>query len=289
MAILVVEDDAFYANRLIEILSDYGEEATLAKTIQEATQLDVEKFGAAIIDVMLPNDPDISGISDTETHAGFIAGVALARRLRKQNPTLRIILITGDVWSSEAEQWATANDVPIVKKYDARGSVFAELRRAGLLAEASPPKAFIVHGHDESALLDLKNYLQNTLRWQEPLVLREQPSCGKTLIEKFEEYSGHIDCVFVLLTPDDANLSGPLKESRRSRQNVIFELGFFFGQLGRESGRIIVLYKGPNELPSDIHGIVWIGIDAGVEAAGEQIRREVARLAASPARERIRF
>jgi predicted nucleotide-binding protein len=107
------------------------------------------------------------------------------------------------------------------------------------------------------------------------VVLREKPNCGRTLIEKFEDFSERIDCVFVLLTPDDPTGS---KEPRRSRQNVVFELGFFLGQLGRTSGRIIVLYKGPNELPSDIQGVVWISIDKGVESAGEQIRREFAHL-----------
>ena len=85
--------------------------------------------------------------------------------------------------------------------------------------------------------------------------------------------------MFVLLTPDDVH-NVPLAKSstqlRRSRQNVIFELGFFFAQMGRQSGRIIVLYKGPNDLPSDIQGIVWIPIDQGIEGAGEEIRREVA-------------
>jgi hypothetical protein len=28
-------------------------------------------------------------------------------------------------------------------------------------------------------------------------------------------------------------------------------------------------------LPADIQGIVWIGIDSGIEAAGEQLRREL--------------
>jgi len=80
--------------------------------------------------------------------------------------------------------------------------------------------------------------------------------------------------------PDDAIALTTSKEPRRSRQNVIFELGFFFAQLGRRSGRVIVLHKGPNELPSDIHGVVWIGIDHGVDAAGEEIRREVAQFEA---------
>jgi predicted nucleotide-binding protein len=148
----------------------------------------------------------------------------------------------------------------------------------GVLDTGSAPRAFIVHGHDEIALLQLKNYLQNTLHWPEPIVLRDQSNCGRTLIEKFEEFSRRVDCVFVLLTPDDPAPSPDNPEARRSRQNVVFELGFFYAHFGRKSGRIVVLYKGPNELPSDTKGIAWINIEAGVEAVGENIRKEVAHL-----------
>ena len=85
--------------------------------------------------------------------------------------------------------------------------------------------------------------------------------------------------MFVLLTPDDKVVSsGTGEQKRRSRQNVIFELGFFYGALERRTGRIILLHKGSTELPSDISGIVWIDINNGIAAAGEEIRKEVATL-----------
>jgi predicted nucleotide-binding protein len=51
------------------------------------------------------------------------------------------------------------------------------------------------------------------------------------------------------------------RDQPRGRQNVIFELGFFFGKLGRE--RVCVLLAGGVEEPSDIAGLVYITIDAG--------------------------
>lgn len=51
--------------------------------------------------------------------------------------------------------------------------------------------------------------------------------------------------------------SNPLK--LRARQNVAFELGFFFGSLGRE--RVCPIYEEDVELPSDIHGHVYIKYD----------------------------
>lgn len=140
-------------------------------------------------------------------------------------------------------------------------------------------RSFIVHGHDSDSLLELKDYLQNTLGMSEPTVLRQTPGQGKTIIEKFEREAESTEVVFVLLTPDDKiiNSTGSenISEKRRARQNVILELGFFLGKLGRESGRVLLLHKGPLEIPSDIAGVEYIDIANGVMSAGEDIRREL--------------
>lgn len=92
------------------------------------------------------------------------------------------------------------------------------------------------------------------------IILHEQPNQGQTIIEKFEDHAGKVGCAIVLLTPDD---KGSTKDSddwkSRARQNVIFELGFFFAKLGR--GKVICLHKGDVELPSDINGIIYIRFD----------------------------
>ena len=139
------------------------------------------------------------------------------------------------------------------------------------------PTPFIVHGHDSAAKLDLKNFLQNTLGFPEPVILHEQPSGGRTIIEKLEHYGKRCDLVFALLTPDDpaANGSESNDAKRRARQNVIFELGYFMAALGRHSGRVLLLHKGPLDLPSDISGLIYIDVTSGVLSAGEQIRQEL--------------
>ena len=131
-------------------------------------------------------------------------------------------------------------------------------------------KIFIVHGHDDSTKLELKNYIQNTLKLGEPIILAEKATAGLTIIEKFEKYASGCDLVFVLLTPDDV-----YGTEKRARQNVILEMGYFLGKLGRKSGRVILLYKGNLDIPSDISGLIYIKIDSGIAAAGEEIRREI--------------
>ncbi len=144
------------------------------------------------------------------------------------------------------------------------------------LIEAKKPlldnkKIFIVHGHDEVLRYKLKDYLQNILGYPEPIILSEIASSGRTIIESFEEETEHAGLVFALLTPDDFMNDA----SMRARQNVIFELGYFIGKLGRKSGRVIVLVKGNVDIPSDLSGILYIHIDKGIEEAGEKIRKAI--------------
>jgi predicted nucleotide-binding protein len=77
-----------------------------------------------------------------------------------------------------------------------------------------------------------------------------------------EKFEAHADVGFaiVLLTPDDVGGSKDGIQSPRPRQNVILELGYFIGRLGRS--RVSALRVGDLELPSDILGIVWTPFDA---------------------------
>jgi CheY-like chemotaxis protein len=280
MTVLVVEDDSFYALKLVELLHDRGVDADQAGSVQEALGKNISDYSAVIIDVMLPNDPVLSGVAMDESRGGCLAGVALARRLRTASAHPPLVLLSSEGPGGEAQRWADDNSVHFVWKYDGPKAVLRALQEFGVPDALPPPRAFIVHGHDDAAVAELKDYLQNTLHWQEPIILREQISAGRTIIEKFEDFGVGIDCVFVLMTPDDATYV-PINDDqrRRARQNVVFELGFFYAHFGRRSGRVFVLRKGSVELPSDIDGIVWIDVTSGVKAAGEQIRREVAGLA----------
>ncbi len=119
-------------------------------------------------------------------------------------------------------------------------------------------RAFVVHGRDDKAKLEVRGFLAQLNI--EPVILDERPSESQTVIEKFE---GHADVDFavVLLTPDDrGKLAGSSDEPQpRARQNVIFEFGFFVGKLGRP--RVCVLHKGKVDIMSDYHGVIYIPLD----------------------------
>jgi predicted nucleotide-binding protein len=163
---------------------------------------------------------------------------------------------------------------------------------------APTKKVFIVHGHDYKPVKELRTML--TEFGLEPIVLHEQPSGGRTLVEKLEKYSD-VGYAFVILTPDDGLFSlyklremidrieamkidkaqqnkmaweGLLKSIRRvARQNVIFEFGYFMGLLGRN--RVCCLHKGDVQRPSDMQGIVYVPFKDSVNEARNMIIKEL--------------
>lgn len=119
-------------------------------------------------------------------------------------------------------------------------------------------RVFVVHGHDDAAREAIARFLDRLELI--PIVLKEQANAGRTIIEKFEAESD-VGFAVVLLTPDDVGgvAKTPRKLLPRARQNVIFELGYFAGALGRR--HVIALVKDDVEVPSDYQGVVFIPMD----------------------------
>lgn len=119
-------------------------------------------------------------------------------------------------------------------------------------------KVFVVHGHDEAALQAVARFLEKL--GLEAIILREEPDAGRTIIEKFEECAADVGFAVILLTPDDlGGVATAAATASRARQNVIFELGYFAGKLGR--GRACLMRKGAVEIPSDLHGVIYTDLD----------------------------
>ena len=130
--------------------------------------------------------------------------------------------------------------------------------------EEPSPKArttvFVVHGHGEAFKQQVARFL-NAVTDLEPVILHEQANSGRTIIEKFEAQAGRAAFAVVLLTADDdGGVRGTGERRPRARQNVVFELGFFIGALGRS--RVAVLHEDGVELPSDMSGVLYTPLDA---------------------------
>jgi predicted nucleotide-binding protein len=117
---------------------------------------------------------------------------------------------------------------------------------------------FLVHGHNDLIREMTARAIEKV--GLKAIILNEQVNHSDTVIEKLERY-GNVYFAVVLMTADDvgAKKSATVDLNDRARQNVILELGYFMGKIGRK--RVCVLYEKGVELPSDYYGVVYIEID----------------------------
>ncbi|WP_139921103.1 TIR domain-containing protein [Hymenobacter sp. DG01] len=113
---------------------------------------------------------------------------------------------------------------------------------------------FIIHGHDNELKMSIQLLLNRA--GVNSIVLHEQADKGRTIIDKLVEETEVAGYAIALLTPDDLTTTG----NNRARQNVIMEIGYFLGKLGKSRLRMIV--KGDVEIPSDLQGILYEKYDS---------------------------
>ena len=123
-------------------------------------------------------------------------------------------------------------------------------------------KVFVVHGRKEGPREAVARFIGQL--GYTPVILQEQASEGRTIIEKFERHSDDVAYAVVLLTADDRGGlidADPSTYEARARQNVILELGYFIGTLTRR--RVCVVHEHGVEVPSDFHDVVRVPLDSG--------------------------
>ncbi|WP_292994959.1 nucleotide-binding protein [Nitrosomonas sp.] len=126
-------------------------------------------------------------------------------------------------------------------------------------SKSNSRKVFLVHGHNNEAKESVARFLERI--GLEPIILHEQANEGRTIIEKFEAFADDVPFAVVLMTGDDVGSKvGPEQMLvPRARQNVILELGYFAGKLGRS--RVSALYISGLDVPSDLHGVLFTELD----------------------------
>jgi len=128
---------------------------------------------------------------------------------------------------------------------------------------------FIVHGHDHDSKESVARFIKKL--GLNPIILHEKPNAGRTIIEKFSDYAD-VSFAVVLLTDDDEGKPKKFSTSLkpRARQNVILELGYFLGKLGRAN--VCALHKDGVEIPSDYQGVLFVPFDTSEQWKSELVR-----------------
>ena len=155
------------------------------------------------------------------------------------------------VYAIESTRQESSEDKIVIQEASVSKAEKKELSRA----------IFIVHGHDDLAIHQIKEFLRK-LKFN-PIVLREQANSGRTIIEKLIDHTqpNEIGYGIVLYTPCDKGCaSGHEADLKsRARQNVVFEHGLLMGCLGRS--RVHALVKGDIETPGDLGVVVYTAMD----------------------------
>jgi predicted nucleotide-binding protein len=128
----------------------------------------------------------------------------------------------------------------------------------GAVQASAKRRVLIVSGTDDVMKKALTKALGKLLLV--PVVLCEEPGHGKKIVERFTADYADVGLTVVLLSPDDyvyAKTEELTKRKLKPRLDVIFELGYLLGKLGKE--KVLVLYreseKGEFEVNTDFEGI----------------------------------
>lgn len=116
-------------------------------------------------------------------------------------------------------------------------------------------KIFIIHGRCNNENNDLKDYLLSEFKLESTIMIPASDKGSKTIIEKFEELASECDLAIAILTPDD--LVSRNKDSySQPRPNVFFEIGWFFGKIGRDKVKIFMRKDTTFDECTDLQGVI---------------------------------
>lgn len=291
--ILHVEDDLQYRELLPDYLGREDFEVISCSSADAAENHLMENgpFDCAVLDMMLPQHSEIKDIK--KANVG-IYGYKIARKAKEHNEQCWVVGTSKAPTISDAEQSFIDLFIGKVDVDPYLRTLSRVIRNQFELGRKFDTSCFIVHGHNHELVSHLQTWLEVHSSFDNVTILSKSPGPGLSIIEKFEKYAHQADAVFVLLTRDDKAISlseveqmqidafddgdklRTLNQMRyRARQNVIFEAGYFFGKLGRSAGRVILLYEGGLELPTDMSGMIYVDITNGISNAHEDLELEL--------------
>jgi predicted nucleotide-binding protein len=105
-----------------------------------------------------------------------------------------------------------------------------------------------------------------------PIAMLAKPGMSRPLTDMFEDEAKTWSFAFALLAPDDEVVKSN-ESDNQARPNVIYEVGWFIGRLGRE--RVTVILTAGTRIHSDLDGVSQIRFSENVEDKFLEIQKEL--------------
>ena len=148
---------------------------------------------------------------------------------------------------------------------------YPEKEIIGGYASSQEKRVFISHGTETKALIKLERFLRDL--GITPVIVKNEPSLGKSVDDLVEEQMSSCGAVIILATKDDKVMNQEVKEYYQPRPNVIHEIG-----LAQEKVReqIIYLKEEGCDFPSNISPKIWENFtQENMENAFSKVVKEV--------------
>lgn len=282
--VLVVDDDAMFRHQLTYRLEGAGCHVVAVGSHEGAERAikDAEQpFHVAIVDMVIPR-------REGEQAGSGLLGRQLAQDIRVWSRQTQLIGISNFV-TDEAVRPIFRLFTELILKND----LFSDERALGLfeaidnaLMEKPMPRTLIVHGNDDRSAAQLQRLMDRRFELGTPTILRAK---GRLTVDLEAILQRRLDLVLVLLTQDDlivrsnallerdpANGAPAATQEWRSLQEVIFEVGLFWGKIQGVGGQVIAVTWPDIAHPLASYGIPCIEVvDGDLETAEGTLRRHL--------------
>jgi predicted nucleotide-binding protein len=275
MKIMIIEDDPYTKSAIRDVFEEFfpNSELNVLSSVSELKRalddglLTVNPPDLIVVDMILrwsrpaPHMPEIP--VELQPYEMSRAGFKCIELLRATSgggpiPVILHTMLTAEELRGEL-RIAGPNVYHVVKDENPQPlvNVMRRILTDGVIEPSQT--VFLVHGHDTEARDTVARFVERL--GFTVVILDEQESRNRTIIKKFEDHA-NVAFAIVLLTPDDVGGSKgtPNQLKPRARQNVIFELGFFIGKLGRH--RVCAIIRDDVEILSDYAGVIYIELDS---------------------------
>jgi hypothetical protein len=213
---------------------------------------DVYGFGAVIYFAITGTDPptnhDVALMKDRLSEAGM--------RHRERDTLISALAISpGDRPVGRLGWWLSdLRADTIVRRRPGRDQTPFNAK----IANVAEPTILLVHGLGERKFQEVARFLESVAD-ANVVVLGERASSGATWIEHLETHGRQATHAVVIVSAQVGD-SKAASISPSPDSNVVLELGYFVGTLGRN--HVTVLADSNSDLPTDIAGVGYVPLDS---------------------------